>query len=604
MKKLLFISLFITSTLAIAQSSQELYQDLSKNMYDVKAQTSFNMRSYKFNELNTSEQKDHYSAIALGLDAKNSTQLRNYMITALQICGQQKNIPQLAALLNDKEVVAKASTALATLSDLSADNHKQVSRVTIAALPKATAETVIHLIKLCSNLKIQDQKTLALIMKLSAKPKTQQISFEALANCGHEAIAAKLLGSITEKGYLRSRNLKLTLLLAQNISASKGVVLTKKVMQIIKPDEVAFYLQAQSVLLDLGQKQESLLLSDLNKSSIRRAYGAANLLLASQDKSLQKPALLKRFQDSPNAALLYLIYKRFPTSTELSPLIAQSLNSQDSFLQKQALALVSKLPAEQMISPLLKKLFASPKNKTLISTIVSLNISISKNLHDAWKQVPSDASKVDLITIFSERRDTASAIFFFDAIASKDKKLRISAIKELKNVVQDDTNQILDLLKTASRSEQRYLINALASDLKLNDNNISLVQKRLALKQSEASLITALGQCDNSNTLVLLAPYLKNENLDLRSACVKSLGSMTSLDAGKLLLQACQDKESKVAILATRAALTLVVNAPASSKLKIDFLQQLKLKAPASETQKVDDLLQKLSTPSKKKKRR
>ena len=595
MKKITLSLLVLCSLVALGESSSVLHQRLEKNFYDAEAQKAFTQKSNHFLSLNRADQEQHLKAIKFGIDQKSNKKMRYFMLTELQVCGTKTSIPKLAPYLHDKDVSSKVSTVLQTFSQLDSQSYKEVRKVAIQAMKKAQTDTIKDIMKLCSYIKMDDPQTLSLILKQGNNKSLQNLAFETLVNCSYLPVKDKLLGAIADKGYLRSRNIKLALLLAQKSAKNEGVSIVKQVKQKINAEEVAFYLQAQSVLLDLSYSVEAELLGDLSQGSIRRAYGAANLLRDQKHPSLEKENLMARYKKTPNAALLYLINERNVADKSVQAMVIEAIAAEDIYLQNQALLLAQTMPAEQVVKPLIEKLFASPKDDEIKKLLMSLGHAAQKDLHLAWGQATDSQTKINLLEIYSERGDQETSLMFFEAIDSKDSKLRAKAIKLLKTVVNNHTEKLLALLKTASRSEQRYIVNALSADLINNKKNLDLLKASLRKAESEEALLAALAQSNYKETLVLIKPYLSNVDSKLRTAAVKALGTMTHLEAAELLRNYCGDEDKKIAVLATRGAMTIVVNSGARKDQCLAFVKALKDVAPESEKAKVLALVEKFS---------
>lgn len=579
--------LLLSVNIMQAESSAELLATSS-----AATEKALQMKSYNYSSLNNAAKEEHIKALHQALTRAVDRSLKNLLISQLQICGGSESIHLLAKLLVEPDCSFKAATALQTISR---HHQKLVINAVKNALLNSPAESLPAIIKLAGKLALSDADSLKKLLQCSGEQATRQSALEALACSGSELAIDTLSSSIVDNGYLRSRNIKLNLLLARRLPkalAKKHLIFVKSK---IKKDETGLKLQHAALQIEIHNGVSDKLISELRSNNLKWASGLVYLLKTVQDKSLNK-RIATALKEKPSAPLLLLCNLRDPELAR--PHLLKALSSNDIKIREISVKMAVALPVKQTVPVLMTLLMEQSDNRNIIATLTSLSPEASKSIRSYWKYCQSNEQRQALLIILAGRRDKHSASIFLSAARADDKALRKKALKGLKSVTSGNAPEIITLIQqSASKSEGLYAARALAEDLRNSPVGFNTVKNALSQNQSLEYLFKALALTDRQEAIALISPYLQNKDAKIRLLAIKSLSAMSLIDAGQKLLSSVQDKESKNSLMACRGVQTLALNSPASARHRQQLLKNLSAIAPAQEKAKVLAVLQQLSIP-------
>ncbi|NQZ56011.1 MAG: hypothetical protein HRT88_00860 [Lentisphaeraceae bacterium] len=437
----LFTSLLLAAGLLQATPTAKLIKDNS-----AVSQKELQMKSYAFVAIKKEAQQQHIKAIHGALQSTADRSTKNLLITQLQLCGGSESIDILALLLNDPKLAYKAASALQTISRT---YPAKIKAVAVKALQTCPASTSIAVIKLAGWMTVNDKQSIAKLIAFSKIESSRQSSLESLAQSGSEQAVNTLSTSLTEKGVLRRRNIKLNLLLARSLPKTAGLKHLNFIKSKIKDNEISLHLQAIASSIEINSAVNKEIITLLHGENLKLTSGLIHILKNAKDESLNSK-LASELQTKPAAAILRLYHLRAPKGAR-SHLLA-ALSSDNENLKEVAIELAASLPVSQTVPTLIASLMKAEKSQTknLISILSQLPAAASILIRDCWPQAKNTQQQINLLKVFVERRDFKSASIFINAAKSNDKKLRKSALKGLKTVSRGNSIQIIALLEQAS----------------------------------------------------------------------------------------------------------------------------------------------------------
>ena len=180
---------------------------------DSKARHALHALATKVSGIEDSRRKAFAEALASTL-GKRPTEVQQFVIRQLQLCGRGEVAPALGKLLSHETLAADATTALLAIRDGAAGQFR-------AALPKSTGRARVGLIQALGLLRDAEAAGLLREAAGASEPDVRRAAAWSLANIGDAGSADLLLKAAdAAEGHDRTAATDACLLLAENLSAA------------------------------------------------------------------------------------------------------------------------------------------------------------------------------------------------------------------------------------------------------------------------------------------------------------------------------------------------------------------------------------------------
>jgi len=255
------------------------------------------------------ERKMVAQTLAAELKQNHSADLKSFICQQLQLCGDDEQVPALAALLADESLCEPATQALAAIGTAAA------AAALREALPRAEGRRRVTIINALGRL--GDSQASAEIRKSLGQPDAdlQAVSMYAAGNIGDLEAADRLLKAAAgEPGYMRNQAIDACLRLARRAAADGKTAQAEQLLRNLSKTPLERH--ERCAVLDtlaqvLGPKGSADILQALAASDLRIRVAAGRIALhwtRSQAKSApaETAKVLKRLlQATQEKAVLY-----------------------------------------------------------------------------------------------------------------------------------------------------------------------------------------------------------------------------------------------------------------------------------------------------------
>ncbi|MCH2208821.1 MAG: DUF1080 domain-containing protein [Lentisphaerales bacterium] len=605
MKKFALLALLLNS--AYGQSAPELCQQLvmDGSGSDAKARTALMKLSHSAVLQGKDNQLKHEAALLKKLNTTKSQDLATFLLQQLEICGTEKSLPVIAKLLNDPQI---GENAASTLTKLATYDPSLASELLITAYNKATDKKA-YLLNAMSILKLKDSRSLtAYRSQAQTKSLNKQPALQGLAVAGQKQDSKLILDSFTKaEKIFRGRAFRLNLVYAKNLAQvdkSSALKHLSALQSGLNKSDIPYQTGILSVKMKI-QGVSAALLQSLSKANIH-TQSAVTRLLKSGQYGNPTETIIKLVKASPDE-VFYLQALTAVAPAKAAPYISQALNSKNAETKNAAVAL-SKNFGSDFAPSLIKTLMAKGE-------ITKEEIQIAKSMiHPAkvseitalWQNL-SPALEIAFIDMTAQIREPEVAAKVIAATGSQDSKVKRAAQKVLKDVVSPaDLRQLIQLLNAESSSSAvRYIQAGVASSIAQSDDSVAVKLAKMLNQKRNDKLLVAFAKSNKEQVLPLLHKDLLSGKSELQKETIKTLSSMSpELSCSLLTLAVTKTIDDRNKILAVRALSSAVTQSSEPNTKKKEYLEKaLKAKPAAKEAKMLQDILNKLSTPKKKKRK-
>lgn len=554
--------------------------------------------------------KEHEASLIYGLENTHDPEIKSFMIHELKLIGGTASIEPISKYLLHDKLCADATQALLAINN-SVDGAGEglFSSFTVAdalseALPNAQGQNLLYIVKTIGSVKDVGSDTLSILEGLtkSSDKVVKHTAVRALAEIGNEDSTSVMLNAVSgETQYNRSKMVSLNLLFAQNLDDEEGVAHTLNIMsKVDRHKEDFLYIKCLSTLQNIkGTEFTDDLISYLDDENLRIAFAVVNLLIATEDPSLNSNLISAYSKNGPmfQAQALKVLSKRKAAKTSF--LIGKSLSSPDQYVRTTAAILAVNADVEDVIDPLLNLVLKGTGEDKQQAVHAINRIPANKcagGLIRAYKSA-DNATKATILSIMASKKNNGIADIALQATLSDDRNVKKEAYKALKNIsAYEQASKLIAMMASNENStDLKGLQSALVSASFSKENAVAsqvlkVIQKGSSAK-SNLSLIQVLSRIGGETAFNGLKDLLSTGSEAVQKETIRTLSKWTSLDQFSELLRLTGKADGSNRTMLVRGLSTLVVNGNADAANKKNMLQRLsELALDATEKKKILEL--------------
>lgn len=511
--------------------------------------------SYVTSSGNEAQRKIAVQAYCKGLQGLTDDVNKEFILSQLQLVGNNDAVDCLGAYLGSPYLVSRAANALAQI------NSPQAAEALMKALTASSGQSA-PVIEALGYLRYQPSVgIIGNTYKTTTDARLKRISGYALARIADPSSASLLSDAASKTGYgfdntgATVHYLHYLKRLSENGNQATASKLIRKLNKKLAKDGKVHTRVAVLELLvaQQGEKGMALLQNALKDKNAQ--YRGAALMMAKplqQGKSID-PWLKLLPRLAPEAKAQVISYLGgVGTGTALPKLLVESyLQDENQDIRTAAVEAVAKLGGTEAIPALLEVL--KNGNAQDASAVQSALLKIKTNnigpqLAPALGAMPG-AGKAVLLEVLGARHDAAGADAAFSNFTSNDASVQAAAAKALPFVVgEQDLPRIFSLLKTAPLNNnitavQDAAIRASAA-IKDTQARAALITAQVAQAGSDREYLyfPVLADVGGKQALSALEKAYANGNAKSRAAIVQALSKATDLQSATLLLKILQQE--------------------------------------------------------------
>jgi HEAT repeat protein len=505
-----------------------------------------------------------------------------FITSQFQTAGGDESVPELASFIDDPDLYEPAIQALAAIGSESA------GEALLNALPTATDKPKISIILALGTMRYEPAGKVISSFLTDSTINVQDVSSFAVSIMGYlpANLPLKLLAEKDDRfvtSYLR---------LAERLGDKGDVESCLTICNDIIKNENGYYSDGRiinalsiGVKYNPGRTKEHLFRIISGQSKQMRL--SALQLVDDYEIFESVPELITLAKDKTSEVQLEIIEILGRQKSESMFLfLRESLKSQSSEVRMKSLKALSERKDVEFLPDILivmqDSLDEYESNQVQSILLTYADSLIMNYLMGYFNDFPIP-SKILLLNILSERKNSTYLSYFKESLNSRNKRLRLSAIKGLE-VGGDDTlvdRLIVLLLKSEDEKEQVAAIRAISS-----------ITNRSTSKRELVTLITGYYDNSTNNQKILLFRIFKavggkelmnitvreaqRGDEQIRKAAIYSLAAWSDTDVLDILIDFGRNEQNeRFRIIALRGALRILRENPMGEQRALSYFQEI-----------------------------
>ncbi len=485
--------------------------------------------------------------ILVALQSQKDVEVKTFLMNQLNLVASDKSIPELSVYLSDPHLCDPATQTLLSL------NKKVVAKAFVAALPKVEGKNAATLIRALGEVKCEGSVTLITPFSDEKERWMKKTALAALANIGAPESYKTLLKAAESVNfkYEATNAAEAFLHYTDRLGEQNQIELMKKACKtIIKAntaeDQLHNYASALSVYAKyLGYEATPLLLDAVDNSNKAFRYSVLNTAekLGGIAETRKWIAKAKTSSSEIKAEILSMLGRRGDIlATEC---LAESLNSTDQLVRKEAVIALAKLQATEAIPVLVGHL---ANGKDIDATKKVLNQLLDKNhLSPIAAQLDktSDKTKAAFISIIAAKSGSQYFKQILAATLSTNIDEKTAAFGALKNVsTYENVDELLKLLLSVSaENEITETQMAIVAAIQNSDAEQKADGKILTALEStnlKERILPVLPEIGGTVALEIVSNYFTTSGGEIKNAAFDALTNWKDYSASKSLYEICK----------------------------------------------------------------
>ena len=499
------------------------------------------------------------AGVEQALEGTLPAQQKAFLITLLQYCGRDDQVPTLSQFLHDEKLCDPAATALVSI-DVPAARTALLS-----ALNGARGDCQVSIVKSLGELRVVPAA--GQLMEL-AKDKNEQVrnaALYALANIGYVPAQDLLLAAARGNASQVANYLLFIKQLANNGQTERSVQLCRNILTGKEGLNREARIAALTILVDAtGEKALPEVLQAMQDRDVK--VRTAAFRLAERFHATQKWLELYRNAAAPvQAQILELLGRQ--GAQEAVPVIRDVLQTDKACLRVAAIHAITGVLGDKAVPDLFNALQTCQDEEVLTAIQQRLSTLPSSAIMPVAKQqfqrLPVQG-KIMIIELFTARNEKEIVPLLRQSLKSKDERLRLSALKGLNSLAEkDDLNLLLSYWRACSQqSEQRAARNAIVSTFKkCTDKKWAFAQLQQTYDgldpEKKRQMLSVFKNIGGRRAFQFVQAQYKEAKL--RDAAVRALASWPDDSAMDAVVEIAQnEKDQTLRIIAIRGALRMI----------------------------------------------
>jgi HEAT repeat protein len=522
--------------------------------------------------------------LAQALASALNTDVRIFLISQLQLVGQDESVKVLAPYLKDDLLCDPAVRVLLTIGT------NRAEKAVLRAFGSASKKTLPILIKALGEMQSEAAVKKLIPIAIAQNIPLRSLARYALANIGDpkagEVLSRVAVISTPEERQqapalllLYSRRLKERGHTPDCVNLCRDLIRTRTA-----PYEDQIPCSALSLLVStLGERSLDDILAAMDSGNDALVGKALDLISEIPGKHVTQECIRKldKAPDKIRAGILRMLGQR---GDDLAlPVCIQSIQDTVSIVRHVAVEASARMSRNDVIPYLLKVLQESRTEDIPVVKEVLLAFTDQKAVPSLAEAIPGmpPQSRIPLLEILAERRASAYLEIVFTETEADDGNVRFAAMKALEPLVSEkELARCIDLLLKVSDDSEigavRNAVVAAAYCVADPEERIGRILPELMKQKGgqRARLIGVLPEIGGKAALQTVVTETRHSNPVVRDAAIRALSEWTDFDAADYLLPIAQ-KAGKAEH--RRCALTgyirLVKDASITSGRKLSMLQ-------------------------------
>lgn len=516
------------------------------------------------------------------LSAPIHEETKAFLIRQIEQIGDNNQIEALSAQLNNQNLVAPASQALAQFGT------PESEAAIIKALSTASDNNKIVLVNALAQTKSRSEETVLIqLLEKTTNPELAAVIYTSLGRCGTYR-ALPILKSAAEKenyAYGKANATDAYLALLQKLSILNNKMVRKEANAVLKiassKKDSGLQVAAMNVLMNVPSENKSKLIEYAVKSNqISVVTAALQNFNATQLDNKTKNYLLKQIKSASPEIQTAIIYWMGANQIEAAVQEIEKLRfSDDNMVQAAAVSSLSEINNSESLK-VLATLMKSKNSETITLVkkfLLAFKGDISSSLASVYNDC-TDEGKIAILQIIAERGIKNQYKLVVDELSNSNDTIKKQALSSLKGVVTD--NNLSDIFALLEQSDSNSLsaiqdaANAALSYLPVG-KQIDLISEKMNQSSKKYLYYRLLSNTGESKAMDIITAAYKNESGENKSKALEALTSWKSFDAIYPLLDVARNtKQTAEKELAVGAVIRIVAASQQTGAVKYLFLRE------------------------------
>ena len=533
------------------------------------------------------ERKMYAGTIIEALRTAGDNEVKAFLIRQLQLAGKDDSVAALGGFLADKRLCEPAVQALLAIQTDSAAN------ILAQALPSATGEALVTIIKALGDLRVQAVAEELIRYTGSEDVDTRRVTLYAIANIGAPS-AGKVLAKAAqvENLYERSQATSFYLLFAQRRGElgdkTEGVKICRALLKTRTAkdrNENNVQCAALSTLVGLlGEDAfgDILVALDSENEYLHEAALELGRDMGGSNETKKFVAKINDVSPQVKVKILDILEKRGDKSA--LPGIMAAMKDGDKTVCLAAIGAAGRLGGVDALGALLAGMKTEDKEVVRATQAVLMSIAgaeVAKSVADRIPEMPVEAKKA-LLEILAARRAEDFAEVVFAQTKDADHGVRLAAIKALADLGSErDLPRLIDLILNDQSDAERATAQRVVVEVsgQINNTEARAGAVLAALEQTsgikKGYLLRTLARIGGKKALTAVVEASKSSEESVRDAAIRALADWPEVSATEELLSVAKSSNSQThQVLVLRGYIRLVGDANLVSEKKINMYKQ------------------------------